>query len=81
MLSIAFQETYILNYVLFTATSFRVLEHEFRQHNTTRWDGPMCTYYSTHANRMQSYTNWPVTSEQKAKDLSDAGFFYTGKNI
>jgi hypothetical protein len=58
--------------------SFRVLEHEFRQHDTAQWHGPMYPYYSTHINRMQSYATWPATSELKAKDLNDAGFLYTG---
>jgi len=50
-----------------------------RKHNTTQWDGPKYQHYSTHCVRMQSYNTWPADSKQKAKNLSNAGFFYTGK--
>lgn len=29
--------------------------------------------------RLRSYADWPITMKQKPKELSDAGFFYTGK--
>jgi hypothetical protein len=50
-----------------------------REHNTTQWEGPKYQHYSTHYARINSYFTWPTSSKQKAKDLSEAGFFYTGK--
>lgn len=29
--------------------------------------------------RLKSYDDWPISMNQKPKELSDAGFFYTGK--
>ena len=49
------------------------------KHNTTKWDGPKYPHYSTHYARMQSYNTWPANSKQRAVNLSNAGFFYTGK--
>ena len=56
-----------------------VLEHQLRQHNTTRWDPPLYPIYSTNKNRMQSFVTWSAGSKQKPQDLSNAGFFYKGK--
>jgi len=64
---------------VFTATSSKIKEHELRQHNTTRWDPPLYTNYSTNKNRMQSFATWPTGSKQKPQDQSNAGFFYQGK--
>ena len=50
-----------------------------RKHYITQWDGPKYQHYSTHYARMQSYNTWPAYSKQKAENLSNAGFFYTGK--
>ena len=49
------------------------------KHNTTQWDGPKYQHYSTHYARIQSYFTWPGNSKEKAVNLSNAGFFYTGK--
>lgn len=35
--------------------------------------------YAVEANRLKSYEDWPKTMRQKPQELSDAGFFYTGK--
>jgi E3 ubiquitin-protein ligase XIAP len=35
--------------------------------------------YMLDSKRLESYTDWPKTMKQKPKDLSDAGFYYTGK--
>jgi hypothetical protein len=64
---------------VFTATSFKILEHQVRQHNTTRWNIPFYPNYSSNKNRMQSFITWPAGSKQKPQDLSNAGFFYQGK--
>uniref|UniRef100_A0AAG5DBL7 RING-type domain-containing protein n=1 Tax=Anopheles atroparvus TaxID=41427 RepID=A0AAG5DBL7_ANOAO len=36
--------------------------------------------YAIEADRMKSYEDWPTSLKQKPKQLSDAGFFYTGKS-
>jgi baculoviral IAP repeat-containing protein 7/8 len=35
--------------------------------------------YAVEANRLKSFEDWPKTMRQKPQELSDAGFFYTGK--
>lgn len=35
--------------------------------------------YAVEAKRTESYEDWPKTMRQKPQQLSDAGFFYTGK--
>lgn len=34
--------------------------------------------YAIEANRLVSFEDWPMQIKQKAKELADAGFFYTG---
>jgi hypothetical protein len=63
----------------FSDASFKMPEPQ--QHNTTRWDGPMYPHYSTKSSRMQSFQNWPASSSQSAENLSEAGFFYSGKAL
>lgn len=36
--------------------------------------------YAIEAKRLESYEDWPKFMKQKPKELSDAGFFYTGKS-
>lgn len=36
--------------------------------------------YAIEAKRLESYEDWPKIMKQKPKELSDAGFFYTGKS-
>lgn len=36
--------------------------------------------YAIEAKRLESYDDWPKFMKQKPKELSDAGFFYTGKS-
>ena len=75
---VVYDSTLNLN-MFFTAISFKIREHQLKQHNTTRWDPPTFPYYSTNKNRVQSFVNWPAVSKQKPKDLSNAGFFYQCK--
>lgn len=35
--------------------------------------------FSVEAKRLESYADWPKTMRQKPQQLSDAGFYYTGK--
>lgn len=35
--------------------------------------------FSVEAKRLESYSDWPKTMRQKPQQLSDAGFYYTGK--
>ena len=65
---------------VFTATSYKILEHELRQNNTIRWDPPTYPNNSTNQNRMQSFATWPAVSKQRPQDLSNGGFFYLGKH-
>lgn len=36
--------------------------------------------YAIEAKRLESYEDWPKFMKQKPKELSDAGYFYTGKS-
>lgn len=36
--------------------------------------------YAIEADRLKSYEEWPTSMKQKPQQLSDAGFFYTGKS-
>ncbi|XP_053676582.1 death-associated inhibitor of apoptosis 1 [Anopheles nili] len=36
--------------------------------------------YAIEADRLKTYEDWPTSMKQKPKQLSDAGFFYTGKS-
>ncbi|XP_049297774.1 death-associated inhibitor of apoptosis 1 [Anopheles funestus] len=36
--------------------------------------------YAIEADRLKTYEDWPTSLKQKPKQLSDAGFFYTGKS-
>jgi hypothetical protein len=60
----------------FTGTSFKIPK---RKHNTTQLDSPKYQPYSRHSAQMQFYASWPTNSNQKAENLSEAGFFFTGK--
>lgn len=40
---------------------------------------PIHPEYAVEAKRLESYEDWPRTMRQKPQQLSDAGFFYTGK--
>jgi hypothetical protein len=65
----------------FTAASFKMSQHELRQHNTVQWHGPIYPHFSTHNNRIMSFATWPAISKQTAENLSYAGFFYTGSGL
>lgn len=54
---------------------------ELQKRNTTRWDGPQYGTYNAHAARLRSYDNWPCALKQKPAQLSEGGFFYTGKSL
>jgi hypothetical protein len=75
---VVYNSTLNLN-MFFTATSFKIHEHQIKQHNTTRRDPPTFPNYSTNKNRMQSFVTCPAGSKQKPQDLNNAGFFYQGK--
>lgn len=47
------------------------------QHQQKRPEYPN---YAIEAKRLESYEDWPKFMKQKPKELSDAGFFYTGKS-
>ena len=59
----------------FTATIFKMPEHELRQQSAAQWHGPVNPHYSTNYTRMQSYTSWPAVSKEKAENLTNASFF------
>lgn len=46
---------------------------------TERLKHPEHPEYAVEANRLKSFEDWPKTMRQKPQELSDAGFFYTGK--
>jgi len=60
------------------ATSSRNLKHAIRQKNCNQWYGPIYPQFEILANRLQSFSPWPPSSDQNAGDLSEGGFFYTG---
>lgn len=44
-----------------------------------RYKYPEHPEYAVEANRLKSFEDWPKAMKQKPQQLSDAGFFYTGK--
>ena len=65
--------------MFFTATSFKIREHQLKQHNTTRWDPPTFPNYSTNKKQDAVIRYLAARSKHKPQDLSNAGFFYKGK--
>jgi len=62
----------------FSATSFKIPEKESRQQNTIQCYVSAYLHYSTNNTRMHSYVSCPHILNQKAENLSNADFFYTG---
>lgn len=55
-----------------------LFEHQQQQQQQHKL--PEYPNYAIEAKRFQSYEDWPKFMKQKPKELSDAGFFYTGKS-
>ncbi|XP_055625207.1 death-associated inhibitor of apoptosis 1 [Toxorhynchites rutilus septentrionalis] len=53
---------------------------EHHQQHQQQHKLPEYPNYAIEAKRFQSYEDWPKFMKQKPKELSDAGFFYTGKS-
>jgi hypothetical protein len=72
----------VLNFqYVFTAASFKMPEQELKQHDRAQWHGPTYPRYSSNNTRMQSYTSKRAISKQKAENLTNTGFFNTGKAL
>ena len=65
--------------MFFTAIRFKRLEHTLKRHNTCRWDPPQCTAFCTNTSRIETFYIWSYSSKQTPENLSNAGFFFTGK--
>ncbi|XP_055531022.1 death-associated inhibitor of apoptosis 1 [Wyeomyia smithii] len=58
-------------------------EHHLQHHQQLQepqQKRPEYPNYAIEAKRLESYDDWPKFMKQKPKELSDAGFFYTGKS-
>lgn len=44
-----------------------------------RVKAPVYSDYNTYEQRLASYKEWPISLKQRPKELSEAGFYYTGK--
>jgi len=56
-------------------------EHYFLNRAIEQWNGPKYETYGSKEARFRSFIihDWPHVSEPAPSDLSDAGFFFTGK--
>jgi len=56
-------------------------QHYFQNRAIEQWDGPKYETYGSKEVRLRSFVihNWPHVLEPAPSDLSDAGFFFTGK--
>ncbi|XP_053683853.1 death-associated inhibitor of apoptosis 1 [Sabethes cyaneus] len=55
-------------------------EQQHQQMHEPQQKRPEYPNYAIEAKRLESYDDWPKFMKQKPKELSDAGFFYTGKS-
>ena len=55
-------------------------EHLMMKRAIKHWPTPRHPAYSTIAARLQSFKTWPYSESQTPESLSEAGFYYTGKN-
>lgn len=56
-------------------------ESMYEKLNVNCTGSPVFPAYSTHTDRWKTYANWPAESRLSPEALSEAGFFYTGKNF
>lgn len=55
-------------------------QHQQQEQQQQQQKRPEYPNYAIEAKRLESYEDWPKFMKQKPKELSDAGFFYTGKS-
>jgi hypothetical protein len=65
--------------VFFSATSFKMPKQQLKQQNTQHWDPPTYISLCTGKALLDAFHNWPSTSTQAPKKLSEGGNFHTGK--
>lgn len=56
-----------------------VLNGNNSMHSHCSTNKPEFPEYAVEAKRIESYVDWPKTIKQRPQQLSDAGFYYTGK--
>ena len=58
-------------------------QHYFQNRAIEQWDGPKYETYGSKEVRLRSFVihNWPHVLEPAPSDLSDAGFFFTGRIV
>jgi len=66
-------------YVFVTVITLKRLGHTLNKHNTGQWDPPQFPAFCNNLSRIQSFNIWPYSSKQTPENLSNAGFFFTGK--
>lgn len=62
------------------ASNGPVVQQMVAQASMPQQKRPEYPNYAIEAKRLESYEDWPKFMKQKPKELSDAGFFYTGKS-
>lgn len=63
-----------------TSVGYQLQQHQQQQEQQQQQKRPEYPNYAIEAKRLESYEDWPKFMKQKPKELSDAGFFYTGKS-
>ncbi|KAK7605494.1 hypothetical protein V9T40_007352 [Parthenolecanium corni] len=54
-------------------------ESMYEKLNVNCTESPVFPLYSTHSDRLKTFSNWPLESRLSPEALSEAGFFYTGE--
>jgi hypothetical protein len=68
-----------INYMLyFSDLPPGVYEHDLKQYNAERWDGPVYSTMNTAKSRLATYKTWPSDAVKTPEELAYAGFFYRG---
>jgi len=54
-------------------------EHLLLKRAIKHWQSPIHSEYTSLAERLSSFKDWPYSMTQTPESLSEAGFFYSGK--
>ena len=66
-------------YVFVRVITLKRLGHTLKKHNTGRWDPPQYSAFCNNLSRIETFSIWPYSSKQTPENLSNDGFFFTGK--
>ena len=66
-------------YVFVTVITLKSLGHTLKRQDVGQWDPPQYAAFCNNFSRIQTFNIWPYSSKQTPENLSNAGFFFTGK--